>query len=90
MIREPMTPINVINLDRPDGNAFSLMGSAQYLAREVGYSHDEIDTMITKMKSGDYNKLVKTFDEYFDGYVVLETTNEELLNATNQGETNSD
>ena len=79
MIREPMTPKNVINLDGPEGNAFSLMGSAKYLAREVGYSHDEIDTMITKMKSGDYNKLVKTFDEYFDGYVVLETTNEELL-----------
>ena len=79
MIREPMTPKNVINLDGPDGNAFSLMGSAKYLAREVGYSHDEIDTMITKMTSGDYKKLVKTFDEYFDGYVVLETTNEELL-----------
>ena len=79
MIREPMTPKNVINLDGPEGNAFSLMASARYLAREVGYSHDEIDTMITKMKSGDYNKLVKTFDEYFDGYVVLETTNEELL-----------
>ena len=79
MIREPMTPKNVINLDGPEGNAFSLMGSAKYLAREVGYSHDEIDTMITKMTSGDYKKLVKTFDEYFDGYVVLETTNEELL-----------
>ncbi len=37
--------------------------------------------MITTMKSGDYKKLVKTFDEYFDGYVVLETENEELLNA---------
>ena len=79
MIREPMTPKNVINLDGPEGNAFSLMASARYLAREVGYSHDEIDTMITKMTSGDYKKLVKTFDEYFDGYVVLETTNEELL-----------
>ena len=81
MIREPMTPKNVINLDGPEGNAFSLMASAKYLAREVGYSHDEIDTMITTMKSGDYKKLVKTFDEYFDGYVVLETENEELLNA---------
>ena len=79
MIREPMTPKNVIDLDGPEGNAFSLMASAKYLAREVGYSHDEIDTMITKMTSGDYKKLVKTFDEYFDGYVVLETTNEELL-----------
>ena len=83
MIRKTTTPSNIIYLDGPDGNAFALMASARYLAREVGYSHDEIDTMITKMKSGDYNKLVKTFDEYFDGYVVLETTNEELLNDTN-------
>ena len=81
MIRETTKPSNVIYLDGPDGNAFSLMASAKYLAREVGYSHDEIDNMITKMTSGDYKKLVKTFDEYFDGYVVLETENEELLNA---------
>ena len=80
MIRKTTTPSNIIYLDGPDGNAFALMASARYLAREVGYSHDEIDTMITKMKSGDYKKLVKTFDEYFDGYVVLESENKELLN----------
>ena len=83
MIREPVTPKNVIDLDGPDGNAFALMASARYLAREVGYSHDEIDAMITNMRSGDYKELVKTFDDYFDGYVILETTHEELLNATN-------
>ena len=81
MIRKTTTPSNVIYLDGPDGNAFALMASAKYLAREVGYSHDEIDSMITKMTSGDYKKLIKTFDEYFDGYVVLETENKELLNA---------
>ena len=79
MIRETTKPSNVIYLDGPDGNAFSLMASAKYLAREVGYSHDEIEEMIAKMKSGDYKKLVKTFDEYFDGYVVLETADTELL-----------
>ena len=26
--------------------------------------------------------LVKTFDKYFGNYVILETTNEELLNAS--------
>ena len=79
MIRKTTTPSNVIYLDGPDGNAFALMASAKYLAREVGYSHDEIDSMITKMTSGDYKKLIKTFDEYFDGYVVLETKNKDLL-----------
>ena len=81
MIRKTTVSETIINLDGPDGNAFALMASAKYLAREVGYSHDEIEEMIAKMKSGDYKKLVKTFDEYFDGYVVLETTNEDLLNA---------
>ena len=71
----------VVDLDGPDGNAFVLMASAKRLAREFGYASDEIETMITKMKSGDYKKLVKTFDEYFDGFVILETTNKELLNA---------
>ena len=72
----------VVNLDGPDGNAFALMGLAGSLATTVGYASDEIETMFTKMKSGDYKKLVKTFDEYFGGYEVLETTNKELLNAT--------
>ena len=72
-------PEIVINLDGPDGNAFALMASASHLASRVAYAHDEIDAMIARMKSGDYKNLVKTFDEYFDGYVVLETTNEELL-----------
>ena len=35
--------------------------------------------MVAKMRSGDYKNLVKVFDEYFDGYVVLETADKELL-----------
>jgi len=31
------------------------------------------------MKSGDYTNLVRTFDKYFGEFVILETTNEELL-----------
>ena len=79
MIRKPTIPKNVINLDGPDGNAWALLGLAGRLAKTVGYASDEIETMITRMKSGDYKKLVKTFDEYFDGYVVLETKNKDLL-----------
>ena len=80
MIRETTTPKNVIDLDGPDGNAFALMGLAGSLATTLGLGGDKI---ITEMKSGDYKNLVKTFDEYFGSYVVLETTNEELLNVTN-------
>ena len=35
MIREPMTPKNVIDLDGPDGNAFALMALVEGLARDV-------------------------------------------------------
>ena len=69
----------VINLDGPDGNAFALMAYAKLYARDVGYASDEIEYMVAKMRSGDYKNLVKVFDEYFDGYVVLETADTELL-----------
>jgi hypothetical protein len=55
------------------------MAYATRFAKSFDYASDEIDTMITRMKSGNYKNLVKTFDEYFDGYVILETKNEELL-----------
>ena len=80
MIRETKSKDEyVVDLDVPNGNAYALMGLAGSLATTVGYASDEIETMLTRMKSGDYKKLVKTFDEYFDGYVVLETKNKDLL-----------
>ena len=33
------------------------------------------------MMDGDYTNLVRTFDKYFGEFVILETTNEELLDA---------
>ena len=80
MIRKTATPKNVINLDGPDGNVFSLMSNAKRLAREI-YPFDEQDIKCKKMMSGDYANAVKTFDMYFGDYVILETTNEDLLNA---------
>ena len=79
MIREAKNSVPVINLDGPDGNAFALMAYAKLYARDVGYASDEIEYMVAKMRSGDYKNLVKVFDEYFDGYVVLETADKELL-----------
>ena len=79
MIRESKNSVPVINLDGPHGNAFALMAYAKLYARDVGYASDEIEYMVAKMRSGDYKNLVKVFDEYFDGYVVLETADKELL-----------
>ena len=79
MIRKTKNAPLVINLDGPAGNVFSLMNNAKRLAREVGYRDSHLDIIIEKMMSGDYANAVRTFDKYFGEYVVLETTNEELL-----------
>ena len=76
MIRPTQDREFAINLDGPQGNANVLMGIAMNLANQVGLDGDKI---IVEMKSGDYINLVKIFDKYFGKYVILETTNEELL-----------
>ena len=78
MIRPTQDREFYINLDGPQGNANVLMGIAMNLANQVGLDGDKI---IMEMRSGDYINLVKIFDKYFGKYVILETTNEELLNA---------
>ena len=79
MIRPTQDREFYINLDGPQGNANVLMATAINLANQVGLDGDKI---IVEMKSGDYINLVKIFDKYFGKYVILETTNEELLNAS--------
>ena len=77
MIRPTKNREFVINLDGPDGNAVVLMAYAKRFARDMGYASDE--AILNNMKSGDYTNLVRTFDKYFGEFVILETTNEELL-----------
>ena len=79
MIRRTKNREFVINLDGPDGNAFHLMAYASRFAKDMGYASDE--AILNNMKSGDYTNLVRTFDKYIGEFVILETTNEELLNA---------
>ena len=79
MIRPTKNREFVINLDGPEGNAFQLMAYAQRFAKDMGYVSDE--AILNNMKSGDYTNLVRTFDKYFGEFVILETTNEELLDA---------
>ena len=80
MIRKRVTKHEtVINLDGPDGNANNLMGVAVSLARDMRMKDDKIKFIIKEMRSGDYKHLVATFEKCFGSFVVLETTNEELL-----------
>ena len=77
MIRRKTERKPVINLDGPDGNAFALMAYAKRFAKDMGYVSDE--AILNLMMDGDYTNLVRTFDKYFGKFVILETTNEELL-----------
>ena len=79
MIRPTQDREFYIDLDCVQGNANNLLATAMNLAIQVGLDGDKI---IVEMKSGDYINLVKIFDKYFGKYVILETTNEELLNAS--------
>ena len=66
----------VIDLDGPNGNVFYLMGTAKKYGRFLDMDYDKI---IEEMTSSDYYNAVRVFDKYLGDYVVLETTNEELL-----------
>lgn len=50
-----------------DGNAFSVMGVFSRKAREQGWTKDEIDAVMTKAMSGDYNNLLATIQENITG-----------------------
>lgn len=53
-----------LNLIGLDGNAFALMGAFQRQAKKEKWTNDEIDTVLTKAKSGDYNNLVATLADH--------------------------
>ncbi len=60
-----------IDLTGPDGNAYFLMGTAKRLGREIGMSPSNIDKMIKRMTSGDYEHLVSEFEFEFGSVVTL-------------------
>jgi hypothetical protein len=57
-----------IDLTGPQGNAFVLLAYAKQFARQLG---KDASSIITKMKSGDYENLVEVFDDEFGDYVDI-------------------
>lgn len=55
-----------VNLDLVgvNGNAFMIMGVFQRQAKREGWSQDEIDKVLTKAKSKDYNYLLATIENH--------------------------
>jgi len=57
-----------IDLTGPDGNAFSLIGIAGNLAKQLDLDKKKIQA---EMMSGDYENLIKVFDKHFGEFVTL-------------------
>ena len=68
----------VIDLQGPQGNAFALMAYADDFLRQMGRRH-EFNAMRTDMMSGDYNNLIRIFEENFGEYVTLVGNPDEIF-----------
>ena len=53
------------DISGPDGNAFSILGTASSFAKQLGWDKEAIDMMLSEMKPGDYENLIKVFDAHF-------------------------
>ena len=57
-----------IDLTGPDGNAFYILGVAQNLCKQVGI---DSKPLLDEMRSGDYENLIKVFDDKFGSVVTM-------------------
>ena len=57
-----------IDLTGPQGNAFFLIGTAKNLAKQLGKDWENINK---RMTSGDYENLLKVFEEEFGSFVIM-------------------
>lgn len=68
MTNNLFNPAKTINFDLigKDGNAFFLLGSWQRQARREGWSNEDINKVVNKATSGDYNNLLSTLSAHCD------------------------
>ena len=69
IVSKDTTKKRVIDLTGPDGNAFVLLGIAKGLCKQLEI---EDDIILDDMRSGDYEHLINTFDNYFGDVIDLE------------------
>ena len=60
-----------IDLSGPEGNAFVLLGMAANFCKQLGYSKEKTEDIISEMKLTDYEGLIYTFDREFGQFVTL-------------------
>ena len=57
-----------IDLTGPQGNAYYILGVAKNLCKQVGIPSKPI---LDEMMSGDYENLIKVFDDKFGSVVIM-------------------
>ena len=62
----------VIDLTGPDGNAFYLLGTACNLMKQLDFTPEAAEGVITEMKESDYEHLIERFDYFFGDFIDLE------------------
>ena len=60
-----------VDLSGPEGNAFALIGLARKLGKQLGYHKPRIDAIVGQMTKGDYQHLLKVFEDNFGNFVEL-------------------
>lgn len=66
MTNNLFTPARTINFNLigQDGNAFVLLGGWRRQARREGWSNEDINKVVNKATSGDYNNLLSTLSAH--------------------------
>ena len=57
-----------IDLTGPQGNAYYILGVAKNLCKQVGI---DSKPLLDEMRSGDYENLIKVFDDKFGSVVTM-------------------
>ena len=73
MIRKKQHPKEIIiDLTGTNGNSFALMGFAKQYCQQLGCNKVKCQELINEMMDGDYEHLLKVFDNAFCEFVILE------------------
>ena len=62
----------VIDLNGPEGNAFYLIGLADKLCSQHPGVFGSTDLIMRSLRAGDYENLIRVFDETFGNVIDLE------------------
>ena len=64
-------PVIEIDLKGPEGNSNMLLAYARKLGYTLGLTEEEVKDVVNEMQCGDYEHLVRVFEEHFGNSVIM-------------------